>query len=183
MVIISILTSAVHEESLQPQCCCWWFCVNSRCCQNTRFTVETAAAIQQSQYNTRKTSEQRKRYSYCQHVRLPNVPFRNPVNPTSVDVRQTRVTSPAEEDSIHFLWYATLFRLVSGFTTFRKTVLTSSSKASSQSHSKRRRHIPTTSNLAPLNSVVILDSFAFHDPYKHLCNYTGRKATPIIAST
>jgi hypothetical protein len=69
------------------------------------------------------------------------------------------------------------------FPTFRKTVLSSSSKASSQSHSKRRRHIPTTSNLTLLNSVVTLVSFAFHDPCNHLCNYTGRKATPIIAST
>jgi hypothetical protein len=69
------------------------------------------------------------------------------------------------------------------FPTFQKTILLSSSKASSQIHSERRRHIPTTSNLALLKSVVILDAFACHDPCNHLCNYTGRKATPIIVST
>ena len=40
--------------------------------------------------------------------------------------------------------------------TFRKTVLPSSSNASSPSHPKRRRRIPTTSILALRNSVIIL---------------------------
>jgi hypothetical protein len=54
--------------------------------------------------------------------------------------------------------------------TFRRTIVPSSSKASSPSHPKIRRHIPTTSNLALLNSAVFFDSFAFHDPCIHLSN-------------
>ena len=119
-VIISIMTSAVQEYSLQTQCCCCWFCVNFRCCQNTRFTVAVVVALQHSQYKRRKTSEQRKRSSDYQNVRLPYVRFGNPVNPSSVDVRQTRGTSAVEEDSIHVLLDATMFRFLSGFRRFER---------------------------------------------------------------
>jgi ribosomal protein L27 len=73
--------------------------------------------------------------------------FGNLVNPSSVDVKQSRGTSVAEEDSIYVFWDATLFRFVSGFRRF---------EASSSSHPTRQRHITTTSHLALLNTVVKL---------------------------
>ena len=71
-----------QEGSLQPQCCCCLFCAEFQVLSKCSSGCNTAVTD-----NSRKTSEPRKHSSDCQRVRLPNVPVRNPVDPSSVDVR------------------------------------------------------------------------------------------------
>ena len=159
-----------QEDSLQPQCCCCWFCAEFQVL--SKYTTyrrscgcNTAVTVQQPKdVGTKKTLQ-----------RLPTLKAAKCASSKSCRSQFCwRKTDPWDvsswRGSIHVLWDATAVSVREWFPTFRRIVVPSSSKVSSPNHPKRRRHIPTTSNLALLNSVVILHSFAFLDPCIHLWN-------------
>lgn len=159
-----------QEDSLQLQCCCCWFCVEFQVL--SKYTIYRSSCGCKTAITVQLTKDVRTKKT------LQRLPTRKAAKCASSKSGRSqfcwRKTDPWDVSS----WRGFNPRLVGcdavsvreWLPTFRRTVVPSPSKASSPSHPKRRRHIPTTSDLALLNSVVILDSFAFHDPCIHLWN-------------